>query len=170
MIQLLKAAVLCVVTVLPSALQPLDIATGKWIYHGQQFPTAFTKAGGWTWNVDCGWSANRIFLICSFVMNWPEGPDRSVTLTTYNKATKSYWHYEVIDDLPGNKPVVSRMAIAGNTWTESTENVNANGKNAARFRVVYTYTSPARVEVKFQTSKDAIHWTTLGQGVGLKQL
>jgi hypothetical protein len=156
-------------TVLSSRFEPLDKAVGTWVYHGTNEQTAFTKAGSWTWTVDCGWSSNRIFLTCSFVMNWPEGPDHSISISTYNKLDKSYWHYEIIDDYPGNKPVVSRMTIVGNTWTDSSESVSANGKTASHYRVIYHYTSPTTVDVTFQESSDAIHWTVLGHGEGVKQ-
>lgn len=149
-------------------LQPLDKGVGTWIYHGKNLQTAFTKAGNWDWTVDCRWSANHIFLTCSFVMHWPEGPDHSVSISTYNKQDKGYWHYEIIDDYPGNKPVVSRMTIVGNTWTSSSESVSANGKTVGHYRVIYTYTSPTHVGVTFQESSDAVHWITLGHGEGVK--
>jgi hypothetical protein len=149
--------------------QPLDKAVGKWIYHGENLQTAYTKAGKWTWEVDCGWSANRIYLVCSFAMDWPEGPDHSVSISTYNRLDKGYWHYEVIDDYRGNKPVVSRMTVDGDTWTDASDNVDANGKTASHYRVIYRYASSTRVEVKFEISKDATHWTTLGEGEGIKQ-
>jgi len=150
-------------------LQRLDRAVGKWNYHGENQQTGYTKAGKWTWEQDCGWSANRIYLLCSFVMNWPEGTDHSVSISTYNSLDNAYWHYEVIDDEKGNKPVVSRMTIVGDTWTDASDNLDANGKAAQHYRVVYHYASAARVEVKFEVSDDAIHWSSLGQGVGAKQ-
>jgi hypothetical protein len=150
-------------------LRPLDRAVGKWAYHGENVQTAYTKAGKWTWEVDCGWSANRIYLVCSFMMDWPEGPDHSVSISTYNKLDKAYWHYEIIDDYKGNKPVVSGMTIAGDTWVDASDNVDANSKTVSHYRVVYQYTSSTRVEVKFEMSSDGTHWMTLGQGEGIKQ-
>jgi hypothetical protein len=176
---LLRSALIWVLAIAPALaadtpplspqLQALDIGVGTWTYHGTNLQTPYTKAGSWMWDVKCSWSANRIYLLCSFVMSWPEGPDHSVSISTYNKVDKAYWHYEIIDDYKGDKPVISRMTVSGNTWIETTENVAANGKTTPHFRVVYEYTSPTRVEVKFQTSKDATHWTTLGQGEGIKQ-
>ncbi len=150
-------------------LQTLNKSVGKWIYHGENLQTAYTKAGKWSWEVDCGWSANHVYVLCSFVMHWPEGTDHSVSVSTYNDVDKAYWHYEVLDDEKGNKPVVSRMTIVGDTWTDATQNADANGKTAPLYRVVYQYASSTRVGVKFEISKDAIHWTTLGQGEGVKQ-
>jgi hypothetical protein len=177
--QFLKAAAIWMLAIAPAfaaetsslspQLQPLNVGAGTWTYHGKNLQTAYTKAGNWSWNQQCGWSANHIYLVCSFTMNWPEGPDHSVSISTYNQTDKSYWHYEVLDDYKGNKPVISRMTISGNTWIDTTENVAANGTTTPHFRVVYQYASPTRVEVKFQTSRDAIHWTTIGQGVGIKQ-
>lgn len=151
---------------LPPQLQVLNKAVGKWVYHGKNVQSPLTKAGNWTWNVDCAWSSNHAFLLCSFDMDWPEGPDRSIAIATYNKLDKSYWHYEVIDDVHGNKPFVSRLTIAGDTWIESFDSMS--GKAADRFRVVYHYTSPTTAAVMFQTSKDALHWVTIGRGEGIK--
>lgn len=64
------------------------------------------------------------------------------------------------------KPFVSRLTIAGDTWIESFDSMS--GKATDRFRVVYRYTSPTTAEVMFQTSKDALHWVTIGQGEGIK--
>lgn len=149
-------------------LRPLNIEVGHWTYGGKMLATPVTKAGDWTWNVDCGWDKNDEFVVCSFDMNWPEGPDRSVSLTTYNKLDRAYWYYEVMDDAHGDKPVISHMTIAGNTWTKTTPNINANGHVVSHFRIVYTYTSPTTVDVTFKSSKDGIHWSTLGNGTGRK--
>ena len=150
-------------------LQLLDRGVGKWIYHGRELQTAYSKAGKWTWEEDCGWSANRIYLVCSFDMRWPEGPDHSVSLTTYNMLDKAYWHYEIIDDNKGDKPVVSRMSIVGDEWTEISGGAEVNGKTAPHFKVTYRYASPTRVTVKFEMSKDGTHWTTLGDGEGMRR-
>jgi hypothetical protein len=150
-------------------LQPLQKAVGKWIYHGENLQTPYTKAGKWDWDVDCGWSANRIYVVCSFVMNWPEGPDHSLSVSTFNSLDKSYWHYEVIDDNKGSKPVVSRMTIDGDTWTDASDNIEADNNTASHYRVVYHYVSSTRVEVKFEVSTDGTHWKMLGQGQGIKQ-
>lgn len=151
-----------------AALRRLNIAIGKWAYHGKNVQTPLTKAGNWTWDVDCRWTANGLFLVCSFTMNWPEGTDHSVSISTYNDLDKSYWHYEVIDDYHGNKPVISRMTVVGSTWTDSTDQVSANGAAASHYRVVYHYMSSTAVEVTFLTSKDGSRWTTLGHGEGIK--
>jgi hypothetical protein len=176
--QFLKVALLWLLAIAPAVaadttaqapqLQPLNIAVGTWKYHGTNLQTANSKGGNWTWDQVCNWSANRIYLVCSFSMNWPEGPDSSVAIWTYNQTDKSYWHYEILDDDKGNKPFISRMTVSGNTWVETGENVTAGGKNTPHFRVVYQYTSPTRVEVNFQTSTDGISWKTIGQGVGTK--
>ena len=149
-------------------LQVLDKAVGKWTYHGTNVQSAYSKAGKWTWEMDCDWSANRIYLVCSFAMDWPEGPDHSVSISTYNTLDKAYWHYEVIDDYKGNKPVISRMTVDGDTWTDASD-LGAGGKTPSHYRVVYRYLSSTQAEVKFEISGDGVHWTILGQGEGVKQ-
>lgn len=150
-------------------LQALNEGVGTWVYHGKLLQSPYAKAGNWDWNEECSWSANRIDLVCSFDMHWPDSNDHSVALSTYNTLDKSYWHYEIIDDYKGDKPVVSRMSVTANTWTETSVSADINGKATQHYRVVYTFMSPTKVEVSFHISKDGVHWETLGSGVGIKQ-
>jgi len=96
-------------------------------------------------------------------------PDHSLSISTCNKLDKSYWHYEIIDDYKGNKPVISPMTIDGDTWTHTSDSVEARNKTASHYRVVYHYASLTRVQVKFEESTNGTHWTMLGQGEGIKQ-
>jgi|SRR5579872_867718 len=148
---------------IPPQLQALEIALGKWEYRGQNLPTADQKAGTWTWSQDCGWSANRAFLACSFIMRWPDKIVKSLSVSTYNLADKGYWHYEVFDsDGSGADPFISSMTVQGNTWTNYG---HADGK---AYRVVYQYESRSKVTVRIELSTDNVHWTTMVQGEGVK--
>jgi hypothetical protein len=145
-------------------LQVLDIAVGKWEYHGELLATADQKAGTWTWSEDCGWSENRAFVACSFTMHWPDKIVKSLAVNTYNFTDKSYWHYEVFDsDGSGADPFISRMTIEGNTWT------NFGHADKKTYRVIYRYASPTEVSVRIELSDDSVHWTTLVRGQGVKQ-
>jgi hypothetical protein len=145
-------------------LQVLNIAVGKWQYHGELLATADQKAGTWTWSEDCNWSANRAFLACSFIMHWPDKVVKSLAISTYNFTDKNYWHYEAFDsDGAGSDPFISRMTVEGNTWTDYG---HADKKT---YRVVYDYTSPTQVSVRIELSEDSVHWTTLVRGEGVKQ-
>lgn len=149
-------------------LLKLDVAVGRWIFHGKSLDTAFGKAGNWTWNEDCGWSANRLFLECSFDNEWSGKKVRSLVVDTYNARDKSYWHYELFAaGAGGARPFVSRMTIAGSTWTESGQDTVA-GKRV-RERIVYDFVSADRVDVKIQISRDGKRWVTIDRGEGEKQ-
>ena len=126
--------------------------------------TADQKASKWTWTEECGWSANRAFMVCSFTMDWSGKVVKSQAISTYNYSDKSYWHYEMFDtENGGADPFIARMTIAGNTWTHS-------GKaDKKTYRVVYHYASPTQVTVRIELSNDNVHWTTLAQGEGIKQ-
>ncbi|MGC1551096.1 MAG: hypothetical protein WA777_21440 [Rhodanobacter sp.] len=151
-------------TALSPSLQALDISVGKWVFHGENLPGPDQKAGKWTWNEDCGWSANRAFMTCSFVMYWPDGVVKSQVVNTYNSNDKSYWHYEMFDSNgSGADPFISRLTIANNTWT------NAGTADQKTYRVTYHYISPTQVSVRIELSSDHVHWTTLAQGLGIKQ-
>ncbi|MFK2876437.1 DUF1579 family protein [Rhodanobacter hydrolyticus] len=146
-------------------LQPLDIASGTWQYHGENLATADQKAGKWTWLEECEWSANHAFMSCSFTMNWPDKVVKSQAVSTYNYSDKSYWHYEMFDsDNGGADPFIARMTIAGNTWTHYG---NADKKT---YRVIYHYVSPTQVTVRIELSSDNVHWATLAQGEGVKDV
>lgn len=149
---------------LPPELRPLDISVGKWLYHGEDLPTAGQKGGKWTWSEECRWSAHHAFVTCSFVMDGPDKIVKSEAVTTYNYSDKSYWHYEVFDsEISGADPFISRMTIAGNTWT------NYGKADKKTYRVIYHYASPAQVSVRVELSGDNVHWTTVAQGEGTKQ-
>lgn len=145
-------------------LQPLNIAAGTWLYHGENMATADQKAGKWTWLEECGWSSNRAFMTCNFTMNWPDKIVKSQAVSTYNYSDKSYWHYEMFDsDGSGSDPFISRMSIADNTWTEY-------GKaDKKTYRVVFHYISPTLVSVRIEVTSDNVHWITLVKGEGVKQ-
>lgn len=162
------AAAVSAVTADESSLRPqlqvLDIAVGKWEYHGQNRATPDQKAEAWTWSEDCNWSANRAFLACSFTMRSPGKVVKSLAVSTYNFDDHGYWHYEMFDsDGKGAEPFISRMTVAGNTWTEYG---HADKKT---YRIVYQYTSSTQVSLRIELSADKIHWTTVAQGEGIKQ-
>jgi hypothetical protein len=146
-------------------LQPLDVAVGTWVYHGEDIATADQKGGKWTWLEECGWSANRAFMACSFIMKNPDKTVKSHAVSTYNYSDKSYWHYEMFDsDGSGADPFIARMTIEGSTWT-------AYGKSDNKtYRVTYHYLSPTKVTIHIELSSDNVHWVMLAQGEGIKQV
>ena len=153
---------------LSPALQKLDISVGRWVYHGKTLKTKSGKPGSWTWNADCRWSPDQVFLECTFDNNWSGKEVKSLVVDTYNSEDHTYWHYELFaTGSDGAHPFVSRMKIQGNTWTEYGQD-EEHGKKV-RTRIVYKYASPTRVSVAIQTSTDGGHWQTVDQGEGIKQ-
>jgi hypothetical protein len=149
-------------------LQKLDIFLGYWKFQGQTLDTAYGKAGAWTWNENCRWSDNQDFLLCSFANVWSGKSIHSLVVDTYNKKDHSYWHYELFNDGPsGSRPFISKMTVAGNTWTEYGQDED-HGKKISE-RITYRYNSPAEVDVEIQLSRDASHWITVDRGLGTKQ-
>ncbi len=149
-------------------LQKLDISIGRWIYHGKTMPSATNKGGSWTWNADCRWSGNMVFLECSFTNDWAGKIVKSLVVDTYNGEDQTYWHYEMFaTGAKGDKPFVSKMAIHGNTWIEYGQEA-ARGKKIGE-RIVYRWQSPTRVSVAIEISRDGVHWKTVDQGEGVKQ-
>jgi hypothetical protein len=147
----------------------LNVQSGHWIYRGTTVAGPKEKAGSFTWDEHCGWSANRLFLMCSFDNDWSGKKAQSLVVDSWNAQDKTYWHYEMFaSGGSGAKPFVSRMTINGNTWTEYGEDDAADGsKNYDR--IVYVYTSANRVKVSIEVSKDGRHWTTYASGEGVKQ-
>ncbi len=155
-------------TARPAELNKLDPAAGHWVFHGKSLATAYGKPGAWTWNENCGWSSDRLYLLCTFDNTWSGRNVKSLVVDTWNTHDKSYWHYEMFSAGAGGKhPFASRMTIRGNVWTENGSDQGKKGKT--RERIVYTYTSPTHVRVEFQVSKDGTHWTTVDRGDGVKQ-
>lgn len=150
-------------------LNALDVQAGHWIYHGTTTPDkAGGKAGTFTWDEHCGWSADQLFLTCSFDNDWSGHKVQSLVVDTWNARDKSYWHYEMFAvGSGGAKPFASRMRINGNTWTETGED-DAHGKKSYD-RISYVYTSPTAVTVKIEVSQDKQHWKTILAGRGARQ-
>ena len=146
--------------VLPE-LQKLDVSVGRWIFHGTTLKTKSGKPASWTWNEDCRWSPNHLYLLCTFSNVWAGKPVESLVADTYNTRDHGYWHYEFYaSGATGDKPFVAPMEINGNTWIE-------HGRKG--MRIVYVWDSPTHVRVTIEQSKDGTHWTVIDQGEGVRQ-
>ena len=149
-------------------LQKLDVSLGKWIFHGTTRDRS-GKTGSFTWNENCAWSPNHLFLECTFSNVWSGKPVESLVVDTYNTADKSYWHYEFYaSGEKGDKPFVSRMEVNGDTWIEHGRDV-IPGKQSGE-RIVYNWGPPGHVKVAIETSKDGTHWEAVDQGEGVRQI
>lgn len=148
-------------------LQKLDVSTGRWIFHGQTMSARSGQPGTFTWNEDCAWSPNHMFLECTFDNDWAGRTAHSLVVDTYNSNDHNFWHYEMFSvGERGDHPFVSRMTIDGNTWVEYGP-PNASGQTTER--ITYNWTPPDRVAVTIETSKDGTTWTTVDKGEGIKQ-
>ncbi|HLW73887.1 MAG TPA: hypothetical protein VKT74_02345 [Gammaproteobacteria bacterium] len=149
-------------------LKALDAQVGHWVYHGTTAATPTDKAGTFTWDEHCSWSADKLFLMCSFDNDWSGEKIQSLVVDSWNGLDKTYWHYEMyaVGD-SGAHPFLSKMIVDGNTWTEYSEGDEGGKKNYER--IVYQYTSATKVSVKIESSPDNTHWTTEIQGEGVKQ-
>lgn len=149
-------------------LQKLDISAGHWVYHGETLNTPISKPGKWTWNEDCNWSANRVFMMCSFTNEWSGRIVKSLVVDTWNAKDRSYWHYELFNGGDsGAKPFISKMTVNGNTRIEHAEDVD-HGKQV-RTRITYVFDSPTHVRVKIEVSRAGKPWITVDEGEGVKQ-
>ncbi|MGH8147513.1 MAG: hypothetical protein ACREPY_14415 [Rhodanobacteraceae bacterium] len=153
---------------LPPELKALDVQAGHWIYHGTTAPNKKGgKTGTFTWDEHCGWSANKLFLMCSFDNDWSGHKAQSLVVDTWNTRDNTYWHYEMFAvGGSGAKPFASKMVIRGNTWTETGED-DEHGKKSYD-RISYVYTSPTEVTVKIEVSTDQKRWKTTLEGTGVK--
>lgn len=149
-------------------LQRLDVSAGRWVFHGKELKMKSGKPGSFTWNEDCAWSSNHLYLECTFSNVWSGKAIESLVVDTYNTADHNYWHYELYaTGEKGDKPFVSRMEIKGNTWIEYGQEAVPGKKTGER--IVYRWDPPSRVSVAIETSKDGVRWTAVDQGEGVKQ-
>jgi hypothetical protein len=149
-------------------LQKLDVSIGRWVFHGTQQPARGGAPQPFTWNEDCQWSPNRLFLECTFSNDWNGRKVESLVVDAYNAVDHSYWHYELYaTGQKGNSPFVARMDVTGDTWTEYGRDA-IPGKQTGE-RIIYTWTSPGHVTVVIETSKDGETWTTVDRAEGVRQ-
>ena len=148
-------------------LHQLDISAGRWVYHGHSLGSKGTQPSDWTWHEDCRWSANRVFMLCSFSNTWAGRHVDSVVVDTYDPHGDSFWHYEIFNsgDSAG-KPFASKMRIDGATRVESWTGTR-HGKSVHQ-QIVYKFASDSKVTVLFQSSRDGTHWETTASGTGEK--
>ena len=152
----------------PVALRKLDVAVGRWIFHGRTLKTAFSKPGTWVWHADCRWSTpGRLFLECSFNNVWNGRSVRSLVVDTYNTHDHRYWHYEMFEaGAGGQHPFASALSIQGQAWIES--GIGGKSRVGIRQRIVYRYQSSTHVKVAIELSRDGIHWIVVDRGEGTK--
>lgn len=166
LVMLASAQVVCAAGAksLPPELRPLSVFAGTWLYRGANVATADQKAGNWRWWEKCGWSANKVFMACSFIMNDPDKTEKTLAISTYNYDEKRYWHYEAFSSGGGGAgPFIARMTFSGDTWT-------LQGKfGDMSYRTIYHYDSPTKVAIRVERSQDDVHWTTVAHGEGRKQ-
>ena len=175
----LRGTLLWLVSVLPAMalaaspparsakLHELDVSAGHWVYHGQFRARAGAPMRDWTWHEACRWSANRVFMLCSFSNTWAGRHVNSVVVDTYDRQEHTFWHYEVFNSgRSAGKPFAARMQIDGSTRVESWTSVH-DGRSI-RQRIVYRFVSPRKVSVVFRESKDGKHWRTMARGTGRK--
>lgn len=149
-------------------LKKLDISVGRWVFHGKELKTKSGKPASFTWNEDCRWSPNNLYLECSFSNVWAGKPIESLVVDTYNTRDRSYWHYELYaTGEHGGDPFVSRMDVDGNTWIEYGQQAVPGKKTGER--IVYHWNPPNHVSVAIENSKDGVQWTTVDEGEGVKQ-
>lgn len=148
-------------------LGELGVSAGQWVYQGHFLHGKGQRSTAWTWHEDCHWSANRVFMLCSFSNTWGGRHVDSVVVDTYDREADVFWHYEVFDsgDAAG-KPFAAKMRIDGNTRIESWTG-NHRGKSV-RQQIVYEFASSNKVMVLFQRSIDGKSWETTATGTGKK--
>jgi hypothetical protein len=154
---------------LPSPqLEKLGVSVGRWVFHGTELKTKSGKPASFTWNEDCRWSPNHLFLECTFSNVWAGKPVESLVVDTFNTRDRSYWHYELYaTGEHGGNPFVSRMDINGNTWIEYGQQAVPGKKSGER--IVYNWDPPNRVRVAIETSQDGVDWTPVDAAEGAKQ-
>lgn len=163
----LAAALLAQSPATPSPeLQKLEVSLGRWVFHGTAKNARTGKVTEWTWNEDCGWSPNHLFLQCAFDNVWAGRPVRSLVVDTYNSTDHAYWHFEMYAaGETGAHPFVSKMDVQGDTWIEY--GASTAGKPPTE-RIVYNWGPAGKVKVAIERSTDGATWTTVDEGTGTR--
>lgn len=141
-------------------LRLLDVSLGRWVFHGTSRAGRSGKPGTWTWNENCAWSSNHVFLECTFSNVWSGRPAESLVVDTYNTVDHAFWHYEMFSTGGrGAKPFAAKMDVTPTTWIEY---------GGPHERITYQWGPPGHVKVAIETSKDGQNWTAVDQGTGTR--
>lgn len=145
------------------ALAQLDRLAGTWDSPGTFVNSAYSKAGIARATTTCGWSDDRIFLICqqSVVMNGKPGHD--VAIYTYDPAAKTYRFYNIGVASSSGTPIgVTKDAI---TYSGSFN----DGDKHVLTRTLNLWSSPQRYAWRAEYSLDGgTSWTLMGSGTATR--
>ena len=143
-------------------VEQLGIWVGHWTFSGQIYETKYSHAHADTGVADCGWSANKGYVICDYYSDDPPHDDLSVM--NYRSSAKSYMLALVHQDRPAHSETLTRN---GNTWI-SVSDVSNKGK-ALVLRTRFVFLTPDKQTTTVQVSADGGQtWTTTIHVTALK--
>ena len=144
----------------PSGLAQLDRFVGTWQSTGTFVASAYSKAGEATATTTCGWSTDRLFLICQQSVTLNGTPIHDVAIYTYDDATKTY-HYYNVNVTRGDG---AQIAVDGDTITYAGSFMD--GSKRVLTRTLNVWVSPQRYTWRSEYSADdGKSWTLTASGV-----
>jgi hypothetical protein len=134
---------------------------GTWQTQSESFDTVHSKAGHDKATLHNSCWMDGAYLACN---QYVDGDSKVLLVFTYSEKDKSYTSYQIPSD--GGMAGKGKLTIEGNVWTfpwQTTE-----GSATTYYRVVNTFTTPAKIEYRREFSTDNIHWTLMARGTTVK--
>lgn len=141
---------------------------GKWPLEGKMLDTEFSKAISVTGVSNCGWSPDRVFMICDQSLVVDGKPDRALSVYVFDPDNSTFHFYGLSPT--GGAPHTSDVVISadGNHW-EYQNNSEIKGKTV-QFRTINEWRSADSIEWWSEYSSDeGQHWTKMGGGSEKRQ-
>src|SRR6201996_494458 len=141
-------------------LTKMDVWVGTWESQTQVMTTPYSQAASMSSEMTCNWSPHHGFILCDHLMNGVNGVSNSLSVYTYDEATKSYKFVGVDkDESPREVP----MEVKGNVWSFGTE-VQSQDK-IILFKTNDEFLSDKVMHFRTEFSEDNGHsWRELNQG------
>lgn len=142
-------------------LEALDAFRGEWDGSGEMYATPYSKAGPAGARTSCSWAPNHGFLVCDQRVHLGTKPENDLSIYTYDDSTHGYQFVGISRGHEGAR--TPHLAIAGHTWTYSSEFTDRAG-HTVQFRTVNDVGDSA-VTYRTEYSADGgTTWTVMGKG------
>ena len=141
---------------------------GTWPLEGKMVDSDYSKALTVTGVSKCGWSPDRVFVICDQSLLEDAKPSRELSVYVFDPESSTFHFYGL--SASGGRPHTSDLIISadGNHW-EYANKTEIKAK-PVQFRTINEFRNPDRIDWWSEYSTDGgAHWIKMGGGTEKRQ-